>query len=80
MKLFQKKRKTKVVYHEKQNQKIQDPVLLREIEQVKLDMENAYINFQNVIDPDLIDCYIFESNAALKRYHFLLKQAKTMQT
>lgn len=78
MKLFQKKQKTKIVYQEHTSKLIQDPVLLEEIEKVKLDMENAYTNFQNVVDPDLIDCYIFESNAALKRYHFLLKQAKML--
>lgn len=76
MKLFQKKRREKVVYREHTNTPIQDTVLLKEIEKVKSDMDNAYANFQNVLDPDLIDCYIFESNAALKRYHFLLKQAK----
>ena len=50
--------------------------LLKEIEQVKRQMETAYENFQNAMDPDLIDCYIFESNAAFKKYRFLLKQAK----
>lgn len=50
--------------------------LLKEIEQVKRQMENAYSNFQNAMDPDLIDCYIFEGNAAWKKYRFLLKEAK----
>ena len=52
--------------------------LLEEIERVKRQMENAHYNFQNAMDPDLIDCYIFESNAAWKKYRFLLKQAKMM--
>ncbi len=50
--------------------------LLEEIERVKMQMENAHYNFQNAMDPDLIDCYIFESNAAWKKYRFLLRQAK----
>ena len=50
--------------------------LLEEIERVKMQMENAHYNFQNAMDPDLIDCYIYESNAAWKRYRFLLKEAK----
>ena len=50
--------------------------LLEEIERVKIQMENAHYNFQYAMDPDLIDCYIFESNAAWKKYRFLLKQAK----
>ena len=54
------------------SQKIDDE-LLREIERVKLQMENAYTNFQCAMDPDLIDCYIYESNAAWKRYRFLLR-------
>lgn len=49
-----------------------------EIEKVKAQMDTAYANFQNVVDPDLIDCYIFESNAAWKKYRFLLKQAKML--
>ena len=50
--------------------------LLEEIERVKMQMENAHYNFQNAMDPDLIDSYIFESNAAWKKYRFLLKEAK----
>ena len=50
--------------------------LLEEIERVKMQMENAHYNFQNAMDPDLIDCYNFESNAAWKKYRFLLRQAK----
>ena len=42
-------------------------MLLQEIEKVKLEMETAYSNFQNVMDPDLIDCCIYESNAAHKK-------------
>lgn len=52
--------------------------LLEEIERVKIQMENAHHNFQYAMDPDLIDCYIFESNAAWKKYRFLLKQAKML--
>ncbi len=52
--------------------------LLEEIERVKIQMENAHYNFQNAMDPDLIDCYIFESNAAWKKYRFLLRQAKRL--
>lgn len=54
-----------------------DYELLEEIRRVKFQMDNAYYNFQNAMDPDLIDCYIFESNAAWKKYRFLLRQAKS---
>lgn len=52
--------------------------LYEEIKRVKMQMENAHYNFQNAMDPDLIDCYIFESNAAWKKYRFLLRQAKML--
>ncbi|WMJ85451.1 YaaL family protein [Anaerocolumna sp. MB42-C2] len=58
--------------------KQQNDALLGEIEKTKLALESAYSNFENVIDPDLIDCYIYEVNAIQKRYKFLLKQAKEM--
>jgi hypothetical protein len=54
----------------------QNDVLLNEIKKTKLALESAYSNFENVIDPDLIDCYIYEVNAFQKRYKFLLKQMK----
>ncbi len=75
MKLFWKKSRKNLILRKKE-QTIQNPLLIREIEKVKLEMDTAYENFQNVMDPDLIDCYIYESNAAQKRYHFLLKQLK----
>ncbi|MGO5053816.1 YaaL family protein [Lachnospiraceae bacterium LCP25S3_G4] len=50
----------------------------REIQQTKNEMDHAYNNFQNALDPDLIDCYIFEANAAWKKYRFLLRQAKLL--
>ena len=57
-----------------------DYELLQEIERVKIQMDNAYTNFQSAMDPDLIDCFIFESNAAWKKYRFLLRQAKQLRT
>ena len=53
--------------------------LMDELNRTKKQMENAYSNFQAAMDPDLIDCYIFESNAACKKYHFLLKKAKELK-
>ena len=53
--------------------------LLYEINRTKRQMDDAYSNFQTAMDPDLIDCYIFESNAACKKYHFLLKKAKELK-
>ena len=47
-----------------------------ELEQSRFALEIAYSNFDNVTDPDLIDCYIYELNAAQLRYQFLLQRLK----
>ena len=52
--------------------------LLEEIAQARQALDDAYQHFQNASDPDLIDCYIYEGNAAWKRYRFLLKQARML--
>ncbi|MGN1377485.1 MAG: YaaL family protein [Dorea sp.] len=52
--------------------------LLDEIALARRRLDDAYNNFQNASDPDLIDCYIYEGNAAWKRYRFLLKQARML--
>ena len=65
MRLFSKKNKEK-------------DILLIEIKKTKLALEVVYSNFEYVVDPDLIDCYIYEMNAVQQRYKFLLKQAKLL--
>jgi len=57
-----------------------DNYLINEINKTKLDMETAYSNFQNVVDPDLIDSCIYQLNAIQNRYKFLLRQAKETDT
>lgn len=52
--------------------------LRKEIDRAKEEIETADNLFQNASDPDLIDSYIFQGNAARKRYSFLLKQAKNL--
>lgn len=54
-------------------------LLLEDILKTQLALETAYAGFDNATDPDLIDCYIYEVNSALKRYRFLLNQAHLMQ-
>ncbi|MCH5249784.1 MAG: DUF2508 family protein [Lachnospiraceae bacterium] len=46
-----------------------------ELLQARRALEDAYAGFDNVTNPDLIDCYIFELNAVMKRYKFLLEEA-----
>ena len=47
-----------------------------EIAKTKSALDTAYSNFENVTEPDLIDCYIYELNAAQMRYRFLLRKLK----
>jgi hypothetical protein len=56
-----------------------DNYLLKEINQTKIALEAAYSNFENVVDPDLIDSCIYQLNAVQNRYRFLLKQAKALE-
>ncbi len=62
----------------KKNRKNPDErhVLLNEIALTRTALDTAISNFENVIDPDLIDCYIYQLNSEEKRYKYLLKQAK----
>ena len=52
--------------------------ILEDLEKTKYELETAYSGFVNVTDPDLIDCYIYEVNAVMKRYRYLLNQAAAL--
>lgn len=53
--------------------------LKKQIEASKLAMSSAQNQFEHVVDPTLIDCYIYELNAAQLRYQFLLKSLKNQE-
>lgn len=69
--MFRKQKTSLELHHE---------LLLEEIQKTKLALDSAYSNFENVVDPDLIDCYIYEVNAFQRRYVFLLKQAEKLKS
>ncbi|MFI3236492.1 MAG: DUF2508 family protein [Lachnospiraceae bacterium] len=48
--------------------------ILEDIKKTRHALEIAYSGFDNVIEPDLIDSYIYEVNSILKRYKFLLSK------
>ena len=50
--------------------------LKKQIEASKMAMTSAQNQFEHVVDPTLIDCYIYELNAAQLRYQFLLRSQK----
>lgn len=43
------------------------------------ELNTAYTNLQNVIEPDLIDYYIYQTKAAQMRYKFLLECVKKIE-
>lgn len=52
------------------------PSLQEDIKKTRYALEIAYAGFDNATDPDLIDCYIYEVNALLKRYKYLTALAE----
>ena len=53
--------------------KTERQLLLEDLEKTKCELDTAYRGFDYVTDPDLIDCYIYDINAILKRYKYLLE-------
>lgn len=54
-------------------------LLLRDLEQTTADLRVAYSNLENVVEPDLIDYYIYEVKAVSMRYKFLLNCVKKIE-
>ncbi len=54
--------------------------LLEDIKKTKSALDCAYSNFENVVDPDLVDCSIYELKAVQMRYRFLLRQAELLDS
>lgn len=59
-------------------QEISREQLLSDLKLTKTALDDAYSNFEQVVDPDLVDSCIYEVNAVQKRYHFLLKQVQLL--
>ena len=54
-------------------------LLMNDLQRTAQDLQDAYRNLENVIDPDLIDCYIYELNSVQMRYKFLLTSIKNYE-
>ena len=69
----------KFFFREMKNPKIKEvpktrrELILEDLEKTKCELDTAYRGFDYVTDPDLIDCYIYDINAILKRYKYLLE-------
>ena len=55
-------------------QEVSKEQLLTDLKLTKTALDDAYSNFEQVVDPDLVDSYIYQVNAILKRYKFLLEK------
>lgn len=45
--------------------------LREDLEKTRQALDIAYAGFDNAVNPDMVDCYIYEINAVLKRYKHL---------
>jgi hypothetical protein len=54
-------------------------VLVDNLHQTNAELQTAYENLQNVVDPDLIDYYIYQTKAVQMRYKFLLECVKKLE-
>ena len=54
-------------------------MLKEDIKQATSDLRAAYTNLENVVEPDLIDYYIYQVKAAQMRHKFLLSCVKKLE-
>lgn len=73
MKLLSDKIKLK---KESETAKRKKEELMQELKEVQKSLDRAYENFSYVVDPELIDCCIYELNAGQMRYKFLMRKMK----
>ena len=53
--------------------------LRAEIKKTKNEMDVIRNHFEQVVDPTLIDCYIYQLNAVQLKYQFLLRRFKNQE-
>jgi hypothetical protein len=75
--------KTKSGYRNRQSTEVSDTPenleLKAEIDRTRHRMESVRNQFEEVVDPTLIDCYIYELKAVQLRYQFLLRRFKLLE-
>ena len=75
--------KTKSGYRNRQSTEASDTPenleLKAEIDRTRHRMDSVRNQFEEVVDPTLIDCYIYELKAVQLRYQFLLRRFKLLE-
>ena len=69
----------KLFNHNKNTENESYMLLKDNLEKTNLELQTAYTNMQNVTEPDLIDYYIYQTQAAQIRYQYLLNCAKKLE-
>lgn len=54
-------------------------LLKNDIKKTTEELQLTYANLENVVDPDLIDYYIYQAKAVQMRYKFLLDCVKKLE-
>ena len=54
-------------------------MLIDDLHQTTAELNCAYQNLENVVEPDLIDYYIYQAKAVQMRYKFLLSCVKKLE-
>ena len=67
------------IFQKNTNEDTHYTLIKNDLHQTAKDLQDAYNNLENVVDPDLIDCYIYELNSVQMRYKFLLATIKKME-
>lgn len=68
-----------VFFNQKKTNDAHYTVLMNDLHQTAQDLQDAYRNLENVIDPDMIDCCIYELYSVQMRYKFLLASIKIIE-
>lgn len=71
--------KTGFLSRRRQTLPLENQELIQEIDRTRNTIESARNHFEQVVDPTLIDCYIYELKAAQLRYQFLLRRFKLLE-
>lgn len=54
--------------------------LLEGLDRTKVQLHQAYACFNRASDPDLIESYVFEINALQRRYSYLLRKVREVDS
>lgn len=53
--------------------------LINDLQKTQLELRAVYTNLEHVVEPDLIDYYIYQAKAVQMRYKFLLNCVKKIE-